>query len=261
MIRRLAISLFAVLMLVGAQTAICQQSKPFDPKSYAAESFQVTHHDYPIGKFTGRIIQVKALDDITSTNPSDCRAWVEVREGGKILRQAYFDDIDAIGWIYGIFLPEYQPLSDYFLALKEGDYDGRFLFVGKDGSLTNLPGGGFFLTPDKRYLIGSHDSDYQYPFVVDVARRRLVLDGEKEKLPGVDEWYMDKAGYFFVALGDDGMPQGYDSDSKPANLAMYRLDLKSLTVKKGTIAMARLKSARKVRFIQWPESDDCTSAP
>ncbi|MGD1105788.1 MAG: hypothetical protein ABR865_02020 [Terracidiphilus sp.] len=261
MIRRLAISLFAVFLFVGVQLASSQVPKPFDPKSYPPDAFHISHHDYPIGKFTVRIIQVKALDDATATNPSLCRAWLEVRDGGKILRQAYFDDIDAIGWIYGIFLPEHQPLPDYFLAWKEGDYDGRLLLVGKDGSLTNLPGGDSFLTPDKRYLIGSHDSDYQYPFVVDLARRRLVVDGEKEKLPGVDEWYMDKAGYFFVALGDDGMPQGYDADSKPATLVMYRLDLKSLTVKKGTIAAARLKLARKVNSVQWPKSDDCTSAP
>jgi hypothetical protein len=268
MVWRLATSLLAVFLFVGAQGAIGQLSKRFDPKSYPARSSHISSRDYPIGKFTLRIIQVKPVFDWDPTNPSictacpsDCRAWMEVRDGGKILRQAYFDDMDAIGWIYGIFLPKHQPLSDYFLAIKEGDYDGRMLLVGKDGSLTNLPGGDFFLTPDNRYLIGSHDSDYQYPFVVDVARRRLVVDGEKENLPGVDEWYMDKAGYFFVALGDDGMPQGYGADPKPETLVIYRLDLKSLTVKKGTIAAARLKLARKVKSVQWAKSDDCTSAP
>ena len=265
---RLATSLLAVFLFVGAQGAIGQQSKRFDPKSYPARSSQVSSRDYPIGRFTVRIIQVKPVFDWDPTNPSICtacpsycRAWFEVTDGGRVQRQAYFDEIDPVGTDYGIFIPKDQPVPGYFLALKEGDYDGRFLLVGKDGSLTNLPGGGFFLTPDKRYLIGSHDSDYQYPFVVDLARRRLVVDGEKEKLPGVDEWYMDKAGYFFVALADGGMSQGYDADSKPETLVIYRLDLKSLTVEKGTITVARLKLARKVNSVEWPQSDDCTSAP
>jgi len=268
MIRCLATSLLAVFLFVGAQGSIGQQSKRFDPKSYPAKSSHVSSHDYPIGKFTVRIIQVKPVFDWDPTNPSICtacptlcRAWLEVRDGGRVIRQAYFDDIDAIGWIYGIFLPEHQPLPDYFLAIKEGDYDGRLLLVGKDGSLTNLPGGDFFLTPDKQYLIGSHDSDSQYPFVVDLARRRLVVDGEKEKWPEVDEWYMDKAGYFFVALADDGMPQGYDADSKPETLVIYRLDLKSLTVKRGVITKSRLAMARKIVGVPWKKTDDCTSAP
>lgn len=179
-----------------------------------------------------------------------------MREGGRVLREAYFGDIDPAGWNYGFFLPKHQPLSDYFLALKDGDYDGRLLIVGQDGNLTNLPGGGFFLTPDKRYLIGSHDSDYQSLFVVDIARRRVVLDGEKENLPGVDEWHRDKFGYLFVALDDDSMPQGYDATSKAETLVIYRLNLKSLTVIKSTIAAARLKVIPKIETIRWQRSPD-----
>jgi hypothetical protein len=118
-----------------------------------------------------------------------------------------------------------------------------------------------FLTPDRRFIFGTHDFDFKSLFVINVARRRVVLNDEKERLPGVDGWYMDKAGYFFVALADDGMPQGYDSDSKPETLVIYRLDLKSLTVKKGAITAARLKSVRKIESVPWPQSDDCTSVP
>jgi len=85
---------------------------------------------------------VKPVFDWDPTNPSictacpsDCRAWLEVRQGGRVLHQAYFDDIDAVGDDYGIFLPEHQPLADYFLAFKAGDYDPRLLLVGKDGAL------------------------------------------------------------------------------------------------------------------------------
>ena len=257
MILRFASSLLVVSSLLCAQIVSGQQSKRFDLKSYPAGTFHTSSHDYPIGKVTVRIIQVKALDEGRSTNPSLCRAWLQVREGSKILRQAYFNDIDAVGGSYGIFLPKHQPFSDYFLALKEGDYDGRLLLVGEDGSLTNLPGGDLSLTPDKRFIIGSHDSDYQSLFAIDVAHRRLAIDGEKGSLPPVGGLYVDKAGYFFTGDDESGEPP----DPNLKTMAIYRLDLTRFTVKKSTIAVDRLKSIREVKSVPWQKSPDCTSAP
>lgn len=255
MIGRLVSLLLLISSLLPADAV--RVSKQFDAKSYPAGTFYVSRRDYPIGKFKVRIIQVKAVNDTTSTNPSYCRAWVEVREGGMELKQAYFDEIDPVGWKYGIFLPKRQPLPHYFFALKDGDYDGRLLLVGEDGSLTNLPGGSFFLTPDKRYLIGSHDSDYQSLLVVDVARRRLVIDGEKERLPSVNEWYVDKSGYFFTALDESGTPLHLNRET----LVIYRLNLKNLSVTKSAMYAVRLKATRKVETVQWQETPDCTSMP
>lgn len=249
---------FLLLIVFGScsQIASSQGSKRFDPKSYPTGSFVVSHHDYPIGKFTVRIIQVKALDHAATSNPEFCRAWLEVTDGGKLLRRAYFDDMDPVGSYFGIFLPERQPFPDYFLAIKEGDYDGRLLIVSQDGSLTNLPGGELFLTPDKRFIIGSHDSDYQSLFVIDISRHRVVIDGEKEKLPAVGGLYLDNAGYFFI--GDD--ESGGQPDPSKKIIVIYRVDLKRFTVKQVKIAADRLKLARKVESISWRQSPDCGSA-
>jgi hypothetical protein len=255
MILRLASSLLVASLLFRVEVSSAQQLKRFDAKSYPAQSFHVSHYDYPVGKFKVRIIQAKTVYETSSPPPSYCRAWLEVTEGGRVLRQAYFDDIDPVGSYFGIFVPERQPFSAYFLALKEGDYDGRLLLVGEDGTLTNLPGGGFFLTPDKRLIVGSHSSDYQSLFVIDVQRHRVVIDGAKEKLPGVDDWYVDKTGYFFTALDESGMPQ--DSNSK--TLVIYRLDFNSLRVTKNEIATAYLKSSRKVETVRRQQSPDCSS--
>ena len=143
------------------------------------------------------------------------------------------------------------------MALKEGGYDGRLLLVGKDGSLTNLPGSGFFLTADKRYIVGSHDSDYASPFVIDVARRLIVIDGEKEKLPGVGDWYLDRTGYFYTEDDENGQPH----DSNPKTVTIYRLDLKRFKVTKDVISGTRLKSVRKLDYEPWQKSADCTSKP
>jgi len=251
---RVVSTLLLICILSPAKIAFGQNSKKFNASSYPAGSYKISRQDYPFGSFTVRIIQVKGLNDET-TNPSYCRAWLQVRSGGRIVRQAYFNDIDPVGADYGIFLPEKQSIPNYFVALKEGDYDGRLLLLAKDGSLTDLPGGAFFLTPDRRYLVGSHDSDYQSPFVIDLSNHRLVINGSKENLPSVDQWYRDRYGYFFTVLNNDG-----DSPKPIRNkLEIYRLNLAKLKFTKSTIAVAQLKSARKVQVVPWQLSPDCTS--
>ena len=257
MFYRLASTLLLVFLFSSHLSASGQQSKRFDPKAYPAGSFKISRKDYPLGNFAVRIIQVRKVDDRNDSPPSLCRAWVEVRSGGRILRQIYFDDIDAVGGDFGILLPEHQPLNDYFVALKVGDYDGRLLFVGRDGSLTNLPGGGYFLTPDKRYLVSSHASDYESLVVVDVAHLQIVIDGEKEKLPNTGDWYLDNDGYFFTEYDYTGQL------SKPhqTTVAITRLDLKHLKVKREEIGAERLKSMHRIEYDPWKKSEDCASAP
>lgn len=253
---RFASTLLLLCIFSPTRIAFGQSSEQFNASSYPAGSFKISHRAYPFGSFTVRIIQVKGLNDAT-TNPSYCRAWLQVRSGGRTVRQAYFKDIDPVGADYGIFLPEKQSIPNYFVALKDGDYDGRLLFIGKDGSLTDLPGGAFFLTPDKRYVVGSHDSDYQSPFVIDLSNHRLVINGSKENLPSVDQWYRDRHGYFFTVLDNDG------TSHKPIGkkLDIYRLNLAKLKFTKSSITVSQLKSARKVQTVPWQQSPDCTSLP
>ncbi|MGA3082659.1 MAG: hypothetical protein ABSD44_15015 [Terracidiphilus sp.] len=253
--KRLAFTLLMFFILSNAQIASSQETKRFDPKSYPAGSFNVSRRDYPISNFTVRIIHAKRVYELSAPPPTYCRAWLEVRAGGRVLRQAYFDDIEPVGGYFGIVVPEHQPLKDYFVVLKQGDYDGRLLLVGKDGSLTNIPGGGFFLTPDKQYLIGAHDSDYASLFVFDISSRQLVIDGEKEKLTGVGDWYLDRIGYFFTE--DDETGQTPDPNQK--TVGIYRLDLKHLKVTKDVKTNAQLESDRKIDYALWLRSDDCTS--
>jgi len=256
MTSRFASLLLTVLMFTGVQIVPGQQSKRFDPKSYPAGSFHVSSRDYSVGDFTVRIIQAKRVYDSSAPPPSYCRAWLEVRGDGRILSQAYFDDIEPVGGSFGVFLPKNQPLDDYFMALKDGDYDGRLLLIGKDGSLTNLPGGGLFMTSDKRYIIGIHGSDYASPFVIDVVRHQLVIDGEKEKLPGVGDWYRDKIGYFYTEDKEDGQLP----DPNQKTVAIRRLDLKYLKVTGDVISSVKLKSVPMVDYEKWQKLGDCGSS-
>jgi hypothetical protein len=203
------------------------------------------------------VIQAKRLHGSVQS-PSYCRAWLEVWRSDHILKQIYYDDIEPVGFSYGIFVPRRQPLTDYFTAVKAGDYDGRLLLIGQDGSLADLPGGFYFVTADKRYLVGLHAMDSSSLVVVDVARRQLVIDGEKERVPEIHSWHLDAAGYLFTEV-DEG-----DNSEEPRELkdSVYRLDLEHRRVAKAQLTAAQMATARRVSWDFDPrELADCTATP
>ncbi len=183
---------------------------------------------------------------------------MEVRSGGSILHQVYFRDIDAVGGSYGIFLPQNQPFKDFFIAKKEGDYDGRLLMVDKEGSLFNFPGGSYFITADKKFIIGGHEvDDGASLIVIDVVQRKVVIDGEKLGLSYPDQWYADRLGYFYTE-NEENNPT---PDSNQKTTTIYRLDLKHMRVIKGVLPIEKLNSAHKIDDDPWRDSTDCTSKP
>lgn len=246
-----------LFIFVAPSTAAAGDSKQMDPKAYPADEFRVSQHDYQRGSVSVRVIQAKRLRG-SVTPPSYCRASLEVWKGDQMMKQVYYDDIEAVGFSYGIFIPKRQPLPAYFVAVKEGDYDGRLLLIGKDGSLADLPGGFYFVTRDKRYLIGLHAMDSSVLVVVDVAKRQVVIDGEKEGVPEIHSWYRNDAGYFFTRVDES------DHSDKPREIRdyVYRLDLLQYRVAKVSISEASLAAAHRLDYDFDPrELTDCASAP
>ncbi|HEY1204089.1 MAG: hypothetical protein ABSH46_21285 [Bryobacteraceae bacterium] len=238
---------------VCCEHAMAQKVQAFDPEAYPSETFRVTEGRFLLGDVTVRIVQARKTTYDTSP-PSACRAWFEVRKQGRLLKRLYYDDIEALGGWYGIFVPKKQPLPDYFVAVKQGDYDGRLLLVARDGSLADLPGGAFFVTPDKRFIVGEHSMDTDVLAVADVARRRIVIDGERSReIPQVAEWYQDASGYFYTE-GEDWYPGGMPPERKGY---VYRLDLMDRRVVKTRMSPASLAEARRVAYESLGE-ENCT---
>lgn len=251
----------ALLTLMGGYL-VAEQPKVlrFDPKDYAdATTFKVDRAQYRHRDVTIRIIQVKKVDRRINPPPRLCRAWFEVRRQGKVLRQLYFDDIESLGGYYGIFVPAKQPLSEFFLATKQGDYDSRLLMVGADGSLADLPGGLYFATPDQRFLIGEQQMDQAAIMVVDVASRRVVIDGWKQHASNsLANWYQDSTGYFFTEFveGSD------DDDMREDRSTAFRLDLVNHRVIRAPMSAKRIAGARRLRYtLESDRLEDCTSKP
>jgi hypothetical protein len=252
------IALFLVFIFAdGSQTPPSKKTSAFDARMYPASEYQVSEKNYVHGRINVRIIQAKSKEHINE--PHYCRAWFEVRNGNSLVKHLYYHDIEPVGFSYGIFVPNEQPLPDYFVAVKEGDYDGRLLMVAKDGQLTDLPSGFYFVTSDKRFLVGDYASDDNALIVVDIAKRQIVIDGRKDrKIPEDFRWYRDRAGYFFTV--PDESNKKWPPREKTGRV--YRLDLVHPAVVGTPMTASQLATAHKVSYDFDPrQKSDCISTP
>ena len=205
----LALFIFAAVASWGEDAA---PFRPFEKKEYAGGGFTVTSRTYSHGKVKVKVTQAKRIGSHRQEPPSACRAWLEVVAGGKTVWQRYFDDIDAMGSSYGLFVPPKPPSARFFTVVKNRDYDGRLFLIDRDGTVSDLPGGLYFVSSDGRYLFSEYIADTQEVVVFDLATGKVVLDTktpDASLLPGyIYDWYYDGKRYFFTIVKEEENRQG-----------------------------------------------------
>ena len=250
-IQSIALALVAFATAVAMGQSAASENPGFNPKDYPEAEFQVTQSTHMFEGIKIRIVQARRRKT-NATPPSYCRAWVYVSGGAENLRSLYYGDIDPVGGGYGIFVPAEQPSSEYFVMVKEGDYDGHLLLFDKQGQVTDLLGGFFFLASDGRFLVSQYSSDESGLSVFDFQRHRPLL--QSKDIPYIENWYKDDLGYFFTEAEWTGA-SGYPHE-KPG--VGYRLDLKEGQVVPTSVTASELKSAVRVKYDFDPrQSRDC----
>jgi hypothetical protein len=111
--------------------------------------------------------------------------------------------------------PRTAASADFFVAVKDGDYDGRLFVVSKDGEVADLIGGSYFITADHEFLVSEYSSDLHAIVVFDLGENRKVL--ESRNIAEIDTWYRDDAGYFFTEYGKPGHADRLDFASGRLN--------------------------------------------
>jgi hypothetical protein len=226
-------------VIFGLTTLAAQKAPAFTPRAYPSAEYKVTRASHTLGDVTIQVIQAKKQKPNESA-PSYCRAWVEVSRGEKLLRRIYYSDFEPVGYSYGVFVPARQPSADYFALVKEGDYDGHLLLVDKQGVVTDLMGGSFFVIADGRFIVSQYSSDSSGLAVFDLQAHRPLL--QSKEIPYIQNWYKDGSGYFFTeSEWSNGSPYPHE---KPA--VAYRLDLNGRKVVKISMEPQRLKSATRI---------------
>lgn len=246
--------LAGLVLLAESQKVPSKVAPAFNSHKYPPTIFRVTQNDFSLGDITVRIIEAKNRSNSKKV-PHWCDAWLEIRKADQLLKRLYYNDIEPVGASYGIFIPNRQPSPDLFIATKEGDYDGRLLLVSKTGNVSDLRGGRWFVTSDKRFLVSEYSSDEAAITVMDLSTGRTVLTTEPDDVPHVDKWYRDGSGYFFTES---------DAPTNNDTFEAFRLYFAGGKISKVTIPISKLKRAKPVSYDFDPftqKKQDCVSTP
>ncbi len=172
---------------------------------------------------------------------------------GRNIHTKYFDDIDAVGYKYGIFVPREQPINNHFLIVKIGDYDGRLFIIDKRGNIDDFPGGRFFITDDKRYLVTEHSSDSD-----DTLTVIKLSDGAKYFLVELQrciwQWYRNDGKYFYTLASSKDATKRWHEISDTVCL----LDFKNRCLYQSPSLLANDKNSVKVQYyFDFNDLKDC----
>jgi hypothetical protein len=227
--------------------------KPFIASQYSSKEFKISQGEFRNGNVLIRIIEAKKTSRNYDKPPYVCRAWLDVWKAKQTIFRRYYDNIDAVGFSYGLFVPEVQPPPPFFAVVKNGDYDGRLFLVHKDGKVFDLIGGFYFISENKRYLFSHYASDTSGLAVFDLQGGHVVFSSDK--LPAYQhQWYIKKGSYFFTASewsGSSGMPREKEG-------VAYFYDFESHEIIEKGVSSAELAASKPVAFDFDPrECEDC----
>jgi hypothetical protein len=249
--------LMSVIITGNAQSPPDDRFRPFVHGDYDPKEFHVSQSEFQNGSTLIRIIHAKKTSKKHSEPPHICRAWIEIIKAKQTIFKKYFDDIDPVGFSYGLFIPDVQPPAPYFAVVKNGDYDGHLYLVNEDGKVDDLMGGFYFMTNDRRYLFSQYASDGTGLVVFDLKAGRIVYSSNT--VPYIHQWYAKNGEYFFTE--SEWIRSNLGTPTEKASIAHFYDFKKQQIISKETTA-AEIAAAKKLTYDFDPRKfEDCTTGP
>ena len=241
-----------LLILIPEASKGADPYQPFIKDQYPSKDFAVSQKEFHNGEVLIKIIEAKKISRTHNEPPHFCRTWLSVIKSKNIYKK-YYDDIEPVGFSYGLFIPKVQPPLPYFAVVKNGDYDGRLFLIRKDGKVFDLMGGFYFITKNKRYVFSEYASDSSGLAVFDLRAGRVVFS--TEKIPAeMYQWYEKNGTYFFTAS------EWNDEDNSYYDHFAYFYDFKKNKIIEKVITKAEITASLPVKFDFDPrEYEDCTT--
>ncbi|MFC1584488.1 hypothetical protein ACFL5V_02955 [Fibrobacterota bacterium] len=218
------------LIALLAQTCLAGYgSVEFNPKDYPRNLFEIHEQTYPHGDVTIRITHVRRKDPSSAGGNSFylCRAWLSIEKQGVTVKEFNYPDIAPVEGEYGLFVPQQQPSKEFFLVVKVGDYDGLLKLIDRQGNVTNLPGGYYFLAGDS-ILFSEYHSDLPGLAAFDLRHRQLLF--KRFHIPHILQWYKAGGTYFYTEPIQPLRKAG-SSTRKPGVIHVYDFDSNKLKQK------------------------------
>jgi hypothetical protein len=239
----LSIAILLISVAVNAQTSSDVKFRPFVQNEYDPKDFVVSQAEFHKGNVLIRIIQAKNISRKYNETPYLCRAWIDIVKSEQTIFRRYFDDMDPIGFSYGLFIPEVQPPAPFFAVVKNGEYDGRLYLVHEDGKVDDLMGGFYFMTNDKRYLFSEYVSDGTGLVVFDLTAGNIVFSSNK--IPYIHQWYVKDGAYFFTE--SEWIPSNYGTPTEKPGIA-YFYDFKTHQIILKKITAAEIVTSKALAY-------------
>ena len=192
-----------------AMTAFGQADKylVFSKSDYPADKYSIKADTFSFVDFKIELTQVKLTDYKNANNTSVfCRIWLIVKRGSEIMDKLFIRDCEGVGGCSGIYASDKQPIKDYFILSKFGDYDGQIIIIDTSGKIKTYFGGQYFLSVDNKYLFSTYDSDLAGLTVYDLSQNKVLFTSDSISTYLSDFYFYDK-NYFAVVNEEDTLKQ------------------------------------------------------
>ena len=196
-------TLILILLFLFSITCFGQQQKhvAYKKTDYPATKFLITADTSIFGQVQ---IITTMVTPKGSSNGFLCRSWLTVRKTNKVLKQKFYE-IEPVGGCSGLFLPSIQPLENYFIISKFGDYEGQTLLIDTSGKLIELTGGSFSVSTDKKYLFSLWDSDLSGITVFDLTKGKPIFSKEIDDDKKYCDIYFQDGKYYASYFEDNAV--------------------------------------------------------
>ena len=174
----------------------------FSKSDYPTSKYSIKTDTFNFKNYKIELIHVKLTDYKNSDNTSlSCRIWLTVRSNNKITDKLFISDCEAVGGCSGIYASDKQPVKDYFILSKFGDYDGQVILIDISGKIKTYFGGQYFLSDDNKYLFSTYDSDLAGLTVYDLSKNKVLFTSDSISTYLADFYYYDNS--YFAIVSDD----------------------------------------------------------
>lgn len=240
---KLGIVICILVLCIPLDATVTHSYQPFILEHYNQNDYKISQGHFQNGDSEIHVIAAKKISKPDQKPPHTCRAWLYVMKANQIIFKRYFNDIDPVGFSYGLFAPNAQLPFPYFCVVKNGDYDGRLFIMHKDGEVFDLIGGFYFLSENKRYAFSHYASDSSGLAVFDLKEKRVVFSSIE--LPAHQhQWYKLNGAYYFTA-SEWSASSGGHSEKEGVG---YFYDFQSHKIIKKKITRQEVEASRPVAY-------------
>lgn len=176
---------------------------PFNNTDYPSDRYSIKTDNYNFRQFQIELTHVKQIvrDNLNPTS-FNCRVWLMIKKGKENIDTLFFKNIDAVGGCSGVYIAPEQPLKDYFILSKFGDYNGEIIIIDKIGNIHSYFGGSYSLSDDNKFLFSIYDSDLSGLTVFDLSQDKLLYSTDSLE-NRIKELYVYNSFYFATTYTDE----------------------------------------------------------